>query len=101
VLLGSRAERAVSWESFRSELPVRAGWALVDLAGPRDLWRAENAWWSRVEREAFGLLRGPRFGLPGLIGCVAVLAADARNVQAALEVAARGGRDREAFDARG
>jgi hypothetical protein len=100
-LLGSRAAGAPSWEAFRSELPVRAGWALVDLAGPEDLWRAENAWWSRVERDAFGLLREPRFGLRGLVGCVAVLAADARHVQSALEIAARGGRDREALDARG
>jgi hypothetical protein len=100
VFLGSAAAGAPSWELFRSALPVRAGWALVDLTGPGDLWRAENAWWSRVERDAFGLLREPRFGLPGLVGCVAVLAADARNVEAALEVAARGGRGREVFDAR-
>lgn len=100
-LLGSRAAPAPSWESFRSALPTRAGWALVDVTGPGELWRAENAWWSRVEHDAFSLLREPRFGLPGLVGCVAVLAADARRVQAALEVAARGGRDREAFDALG
>lgn len=100
-LLGSRAPRAPSWESFRSALPARAGWALADVTAPGDLWRAENAWWSRVERDAFRLMRGPGFALPGLVGCVAVLAADTRHVQAALEVAARGGHDREAFDARG
>jgi hypothetical protein len=100
-LLGSRAARAPSWESFVAALPVRAGWAFVDTPGPDDLWRAENTWWRRVERDGFGLLRGPRFGLPGLVGCVAVLAADARRAQAALEVAARGGRELEAFDALG
>lgn len=100
-LLGSRAARAPSWESYVTALPVRAGWAFADTPGPGDLWRAENTWWQRVERDAFGLLRGPRFGLPGLVGCVAVLAADARRAQAALEVAARGGRELEAFDALG
>ena len=61
---------------------------------PADLWRAEAAWWRRVERDGFALLRRPLTSSAPVIGCVAVLAADAWRVRAALEVAARGARRR-------
>ena len=80
-------------------LPAQARWVLADVEQPRDLWRAERAWWHRVERDGLRLLRDSRFGPAPLVGAVGVLAVDAWRVQAALEVAARGGRDLEAFDA--
>ena len=100
-LLGSRAMAARSWDAYLAALPRQARGALADLRAPRDLWLAENRWWNRVERDGFALLRGTGFGLDALVGCVALLAVDAHRVQAALEIAARGGRELEAFDALG
>jgi hypothetical protein len=77
--------------------PTDARWVLAGIDRPEELWRADVAWWHRVERDAFALLRRASFGRPPVIGAVAVLAADAWRVRAALEVAARG--SVEAFDA--
>jgi len=96
-LLGTEADRGLA--DFTQRLPAAAGWALADVEQPRDLWRAERAWWHRVERDGFRLLHDSRFGPDPLVGAVGVLAVDAWRAQAALEVAARGGRDLEAFDA--
>jgi hypothetical protein len=62
-------------------------------------WQAEADWWRRVEADGFVLLRsaGPDSG--PVLGAVIVLAADARRVRAALELAARGGAPVEAYDA--
>jgi hypothetical protein len=51
------------------------------------------------EREGLALLSEPGFDRRPVIGATVVLAADARRVQAALEVAARGGGPMGAFDA--
>jgi hypothetical protein len=96
-LLGSQV--GGGFADFTRRLPPTAGWALDDIERPRDLWRAERAWWHRVERDGLRLLRDSRFGPDPLVGAVGVLAVDAWRVQGALEVAARGGRDLEAFDA--
>lgn len=74
-------------------LPSDSRWVLDGVSGPDDLWRAERAWWARVERDGFALLRKAGFDRQTLVGAVALLAADAWRVRAALEVAARGGRD--------
>jgi len=81
-------------------LPARARWALEGATDPDELWRGEARWWSRVERDGFALL-GERsgFGSAPVLGAVAVLAVDAWRVRAALELAARGGRPLEVFDA--
>jgi hypothetical protein len=84
---------------FTRRLPATASWVLADVEQPSDLWRAERAWWHRVERDGSRLLRGSRFQSDPLVGAVGVLAVDTWRVQAALETAARGGRDLEAFDA--
>ncbi|GAB2862063.1 hypothetical protein [Lentzea nigeriaca] len=85
--------------AFAGALPGEAAWALADVRDPADLWRAEERWWTRVENDAHTLLRGPGFGPEPVVGCVALLALDARRVRAALELAARGGRPVEVFDA--
>jgi hypothetical protein len=87
------------WADFARRLPAPARWPLADIEQPSDLWRAERAWWHRVERDGFRLLRDARFGPDPLVGAIGVLTVDAWRVQAALEVAARGGVDLETFDA--
>ncbi len=102
-LLGSTWVAATSVASLRAALPHPARWALDAVQDPTDLWRAEAAWWLRVERDGFALLRGPVTTAAPVIGMAAVLAADAWRVRAALAVAARGGaltpEALEAFDA--
>jgi hypothetical protein len=98
-LLGSDALEAASLGELARRLPARARWALEDATDPDELWRAEARWWSRVERDGFALLGGADLGPAPVLGAVAVLAADAWRVRAALELAARGGRPLEVFDA--
>lgn len=97
-LLGPGILAAASIPEAAARLPVAARYALADVTSPEDLWAAEARWWARVERDGFGMLRGPRFGLDAPVGAVAVLAADAWRVAGALEVAA-GGDPVEVFDA--
>lgn len=70
----------------------------VETAQPGDLWLADVAWWKRVERDAAAMCTQTRSGARVVVGSVALLAADARRVCVALELAARGG-DVETFDA--
>ena len=97
-VLGNAAA-ATNFVKFTDQLPPLAKWALVDVEQPAELWRAEAAWWDRVERDGLVLLHGSRFDSAPLVGLIAVLAVDAWRVQAALEIAARGGKPLEAFDA--
>jgi hypothetical protein len=62
-------------------------------------WQAEADWWRRVEADGAVLLRsaGPDSG--PVLGALTVLAADARRVRTALELAARGGAPVEVYDA--
>jgi hypothetical protein len=98
-LLGARCADAASLEELRGSLPRRLAWVLAGVASPADLWRAETVWWNRVERDGIALVRGAAFDFKPVLGAAAVLAADARRVQAALELAARGGGPLEAYDA--
>jgi hypothetical protein len=98
-LLGRNALEARSLAELARRLPGRARWALEAVEDPGDLWQAERGWWARVERDGFELLAAPGFGAVPVLGAVAVLAADARRVRAALELAVRGGRPLEVFDA--
>lgn len=97
--LGSAAVAANSLPELAAALPTWARWTLADVHEPTDLWQAEARWWARVERDGFVLARGASAGSEVLIGAVAMMAADAWRVRAALEVAARGGRSLEVFDA--
>lgn len=98
-LLGTSAAAAGDIVEFGRRLPADAAWALHRVGAPGDLWTAESRWWGRFERDGHGLLSGPGFGLGPVLGAVAVLAADARRIRAALELASRGGHPLEAFDA--
>jgi hypothetical protein len=97
-LLG-QATYADSLDELAGRLPRRLAWVFDPVMSPGDLWRAEAAWWGRAEREGHRLLAGSGFESGPVIGAVIVLAADARRVGAALEIAARGGGPIEAFDA--
>jgi hypothetical protein len=90
---------AASLTDLAGTLPGDAAWVLERVGDPGELWRAEAAWWRRVEHDGFRLLRDARFGPSRLLGAAAVLAVDAWRVRAALEVAARGGKGLEVFDA--
>ncbi|HVB41719.1 MAG TPA: hypothetical protein VNF47_03295 [Streptosporangiaceae bacterium] len=98
-LLGPRAAEAGTLGELASRLPERLAWVLDPVAGPGDLWRAEAAWWARVEKDGHALLTGSGLDKGPVLGAVAVLAADARRARAALEIAARGGARIEVFDA--
>jgi hypothetical protein len=88
--LGSEWVGAVTVPALAATLPQDAAWALEGIAEPEELWRAETAWWKRVERDAEAMVRGRREGRRAVVGAVALLAADARLAIAALEAAARG-----------
>jgi hypothetical protein len=98
-VLGRAAGNADSLAALRAGLPAVAEWALSDATEPEELWRAEAAWWARVDRDAAGM--APQGGADArtLVGTVARLAVDAWRVRGALELAARGGRVVEDFDA--
>jgi hypothetical protein len=92
-ILGAGWSRAITVGALAQSLPADAAWALEGVAEPEDLWRAETAWWARVERDAEAMVSGHREGRHAVIGVVALLAADARRAAAALEAAARGSGD--------
>jgi hypothetical protein len=98
-LLGERAADAASLAALRESLPRRLAWVLAGVTSPVGLWQAEAAWWDRVERDGITLVRAAEFGFRPVLGAAAVLAADARRIRAALQLAARGGGPLEAYDA--
>lgn len=98
-VLGEDAALATTLPALAAALPAGAAWALADVVGPEDLWRAEARWWARMERDAFRLARRSSPGPEVAIGTAALLAADAWRVRAALESAARHGRALGDFDA--
>ena len=97
-MLGKTAANAATLDELKAQLPAQLACVFDQVDAPRDLWLAEAAWWARLEREASILLAKSVLGYPSVLGAVALLAADARRVQAALEIAARGG-PVEAYDA--
>ena len=90
-VLGRDAAAATTLAELRAALPSTARWALAGCDSPEDLWRAEAAWWLRVERDATTMTRSSSFDLTPVVGVVALLAVDAWRVRAALEIADRGG----------
>jgi hypothetical protein len=94
---GAAAE-ADTLAAMAATLPARARWALAGVTTAGGLWRAEAAWWARVERDALSLLRTSASDSTPVIGAAAALAADAWRVRAALAAAAGGG-PLEAYDA--
>lgn len=100
--LGTGWERASSIPDLAARLRAPAREALAGVGDPSGLWSAEARWLSTVERGA--LARHERFrpGSPeDVVASVAILGLDAWRTRAALEVASRGGRPMEVFDALG
>ncbi|GID32372.1 hypothetical protein [Paractinoplanes brasiliensis] len=98
-LTGADCLAAASLPALRSAATAQARWVLAGIDHEDDVWRAEIAWWRRVDRDGVALLHKPRFGGDAAVGCSAVLAVDAWRVRGALESAARGGGRTEVFDA--
>lgn len=88
--LGGRWQDAGTLGQLRAIVARPAAWALDGVAGPEDLWRAETAWWQRVDRDAHALMTGSGFGAAPVTGAVAALAVDAWRVRAAIDLAASG-----------
>ena len=97
-LLG-RAQAAQTLEEFAAALPGRLSWAIHDRTRAADLWRNEAVWWRRVGEDGHRLLIAAGYDHQPVVGAAAVLAADARRIGSALEIAARGGGSLEEFDA--
>ena len=85
-----QALSAASVPELRGALSPRAGWALAGVGGPTELWRAELAWWNRVEDDAHALLRHIDDEAV-VLASVALLAVDAQRTARALQSAAAGG----------
>jgi hypothetical protein len=82
-LLGPGVTETATLSEFVARVPGPARPILSDVDGVDDLWRAENRWWSRVERDASALLREPGFGSAAVVGAIALLAVDTWRVRAA------------------
>ncbi len=95
--VGSLWMQAQSIETLRAALPAAAAWPLEGIAEPRELWRAEAAWWRRVEQEAERLVHEGAIGRSIVVGAIVLLAVDGWRTTGALEIAARGG-DRGAME---
>jgi hypothetical protein len=79
-----------TWHELRSTLAPSASWALSGVEEPSELWRAELAWWGRVERDSTALLRtGSDEAV--VVAAVALLGVDAQRTRRALEAARFGG----------
>ncbi len=97
-LLGAQAPSAATLDELAAGLPPRAKWVLAGITSPAELWRAEETWLARVERDGQRLLRTSSLDSGVVVGAVAVMGCDAWRVRAALEIAARGGGPKEAVD---
>ena len=97
-LLGPQAFSAATLDELAAGLPLRAKWVLAGITSPAELWRAEETWLARVERDGQWLLRTSSLDSGAVVGAVAVMGCDAWRVRAALEIAARGGGPQEAVD---
>jgi hypothetical protein len=97
-LLGPQAPSAAALDELTAGLPPRAKWVLAGITSPAELWRAEETWLARVERDGQRLLRTSSLDSDVVVGAVALMGCDAWRVRAALEIAARGGGPPEAID---
>jgi hypothetical protein len=88
--MDDRALSAGTLGAMRDALGVRAGWALGTIGEPDELWRAELAWWDRVEDDS-RLLLGRSDDEAVVLAAVALLAVDAQRTARALRSAAQGG----------
>lgn len=97
-LLGRAAAHAATLEEFRAGLSDDCAAAVPAVATGEEFWRAETAWWRRLDRTGEALVRTAPPGRRSVVGYVMRAAAATRRLQAALELAERGGGP-EVFDA--
>ncbi len=69
-------------------LPLSWRWVTAATWSPDDMWRAEERWWAQVRQEGLQLLHEPVGGRGPALGAVTTLAASARRIATALEIAA-------------
>jgi hypothetical protein len=98
-LVGPEAVGGTSLPDLVAALPARARWALEGVGDAEDLWLAEARWWRRLRTDGAALATRSGFGPDGVVGAVALLAADAWLAGGAVEAAARGPAGLEVFDA--
>ncbi|MGW5382492.1 hypothetical protein [Nocardia sp. NPDC003963] len=96
-LLGPAALSVTDLSSYRTALPSTARWVLADVDTVPDLWHAEFSWWRRLGTDGATLMADMPFGASLPVGATALLAVDAWQVRAALQVAAGTGNPEE-FD---
>ena len=98
-VLGPTAASARSLDELRATVPGSLRWVLADVPDADSLWRAEAAWWRRLQTDGTAMAVSARFDLTPVVGALALLAVDAWRVRAALELASHGGRPLDGFDA--
>ena len=98
-LLGMRWRAASSPSELARVLPDVASWPLTGVEDSAALWQAESAVARRVAREAWALAMSARPGRNAVIGIMASLLIDLRLVLAVIELAGRGAKPVEVFDA--
>lgn len=89
--IGAAWPQAASLRALHDALPAQAAWPLDGIEEPADLWRAELAWWRRVEEDAEAMAHAPLMGPQWVVGSVVLLGVDAWRAAGALATAARGG----------
>lgn len=97
-LVGNGWRSAETPTQLSRRLPKSASWALADVESPDDLWRAEFAWFRRLEHDARRLAATRRFGRDGVAGMMVLLMVDLHRVQSVIEVAGRTPIPEELFD---
>ena len=97
--LGTAVARACTLDELRTALPCSLGWVLADVTTADQLWQAEVAWWRRVHMDGTAMVASAGFDVAPVVGALALLGVDAWRVRAALELASRGGRPLDGFDA--
>ncbi len=90
-LLGTGWSGAATIGELAARVGPAARWAVGGVTDPVDLWRAEARWWARLRTDGAAALARSGFGPHRALGAVALLAVDAWQVRAGLELAARGG----------
>jgi hypothetical protein len=97
-MIGRRALEATTLGEFMAALPDAARWVFRGVDRAEDLWRAEAAWWRRLDDDGQHLLRAARPGPAVVVGAVARRMADAWRACASLEIASRGATGEELID---
>jgi hypothetical protein len=99
LLIGTRWRAATTLADLTDRLPATARWAVVGIAAPRDLWRAELTVVNRVASDARLLAASGRYSRDTVMAVMALLLVDLWGVTAAVESSGRGPTALAVFDA--